>query len=68
MTDQLIRKKVQFVGTIKGKPAFEFMGNSPPPWLLRAMKKNVIRADENGTFLGDRRLEAGEIVSKADVA
>lgn len=63
-----IRNRVQLVGVHNDKPAFEFQGDDPPAWFLKALKSKAIWVDQGICYARDRRLESGDVVHKKEVA
>lgn len=64
-----IRNRVQLLGVIEGKPAFEFQGIAPPDWFLKAMKDKTIHVRDDGVcYVRDRALDSGAVVHRKEVA
>lgn len=63
-----IRNRVIFHGVHKDQPAFEFQGEGPPDWLLKALRTKVIRVEDGVCRVRDEVLEYGSTLHRKAVA
>ena len=63
-----IRNRVILAGVYQDKPAFEFQGEAPPDWLMKALRDKVIHVADGVCHLRETALTDGAIVHRKDVA
>lgn len=61
-----IRNRVQLVGVVNDKPAFEFQGIGPPDWFMKALRDKVIHVREGVCYVRDRALDSGSVVHRKE--
>ena len=63
-----IRNRAILVGVYQDKPAFEFQGEAPPDWLVKALKDKVIHVIDGVCHVRDEVLAEGSILHRKAVA
>lgn len=63
-----IRNRVLFLSMIEEKPVFEFQGDNPPDWLMKAMRDKVVGCHDGALHIGGKEYRPGSVIHRKAVA
>ena len=63
-----IRNRVLFLAMHEDKPVFEFQGDNPPDWLMKAMREQVIGCHSGALHIKGREFLPGSVIHRKAVA